>query len=135
MQYSVGVALRWTIFDGLATSSAHREQAAATTIARTQLSTMQRQEKADLKAAKETVQVMKTIHQASSEAMEATNLALTKMESDFKAGTATLQSILEIQTELSNAEKRVYEAYANRILAAAKYRLASGVDLYGGSSL
>jgi outer membrane protein TolC len=131
MQYSIGIALRWTLFDGLKTSAESREQAAKTVIARIELEQMRRQDQVELRASKESVLVANQVFQATERAVEAAEIAFKQIEGDYRAGTAALREVLEVQSELSNAEKQLYEAFANRILASAKYRLASGADLHG----
>ena len=129
LTYSIGLGLNWTLFDGFRTSSQVRQAEAEKAVAEATVSKLKAEESVEQREAYEATRVASTIHMASKEAAEAAALAMDQIDSDFKAGAASMTEMLEVQKDLLDAERQLSEAYANKILTAARLRRVHGLDL------
>ncbi len=128
--YSIGVSLSWTIFDGFRTPSTYRKTKTKLAIAQLELAKEQREQLITLDEAKNQQSVSEQMYQAANLSKEAVQLAYNQINTDYKGGYATLTQLIEVEKELKEAEKRVFEAYSARLMAAANLRMEAGLPIY-----
>jgi len=134
MNYSIGLSLQWTLFDGFRTPATARKAAAQAKMSQIEMETLLREDARAKNEALANLEIVDVILAAAVDARDAAQLSFQQIESDYKEGASSLQDMLEMQKELAAAENQVFEVYANKVLAVATYKLVHGIHI-GGESL
>lgn len=129
--WSVGVGLSWTLFDGFSNRAKAEQKKIQAQILSKQSENVQRQIQMDLSRVQRDLEVALSSQKAGESVLLALNESLQIQNRDFKAGKGTLSEILSTQESLEQAELQLLAAKWSEIKSKATLRYIQGQDLIG----
>jgi outer membrane protein TolC len=128
--YSVGLQLTWTLFDGLRTRSSYRQIRANAEKARLQLKKLEEEDAAAVTEARNTLASLERSMAAAQLALEAAEKAYSQTDEDFTAGFADITTLLDTERQYREAEQAVSGLRVRKLLTVAQLKLALGLPVY-----
>lgn len=126
--YSVGLALTWTLFDGFKIQADAKQAYHAKAISERQLAQFRSQLPTMVASAKEQYLASRSLMTASDAAFRASELNFHKIDEDFKSGQSSLTERLEAEKDWQESETTLFEAYAQVLESGAQLLLLSGEE-------
>lgn len=129
--YSIGLQLTWTLFDGFRTSSQYRQSKLYAKQSLLEYEEMIKEEKIAIEEAKNQVVTVDSTISAVLLQQQAAKQALEQTEQDYKDGMTDFTTLLDTDKEYRTATRLVHGLKMQRVLAMAQLRVVLGLPVYG----
>ncbi len=129
MSYTVGLKLKWTLFDGFKTSSRVKQKIAEAKIAQRQWSKLKREIETSQKESKDLLEVSGIIYEATASAENAARLLFEQAQREYQQGALNMDRMLKLESNYREIQTRFYESFYKKVLAQANYYVSQGWSL------
>jgi len=129
--YTIGVQLAWTLFDGNRTRAQCRQAKSHLQKALLELQTMEKQDRLAVKEAQNQIVSIDSLLAAVRLQIEASYQAFTQTEQDYKDGFTDFSTLLDTEKEYRNATRQFNALKIQRILARVQLQLSLGLPVFG----
>lgn len=129
--YTIGLQLSWTIFDGNRTRAQCRQAKSNLQKTLLELETMEKQDKIAVEEARNQIGTVDSLLSAVRLQAEAGYQALTQTEQDYKDGFSDFSTLLDTEKEYRDAIRQFNALKIQRILAIVQLRIALGLPVFG----
>ena len=129
--YSIGLQLNWTLFDGFRTRSQYRQAKYKAIQALLELEEMDNEQKIAIEEARNQIATIDSTLKAVVLQQEASRMALEQTERDYTDGMTDFSTLLDTDKEYRAVTRQLNGLKIQRVLALAQLRIAMGLPVYG----
>lgn len=129
VNYMIGIQLTWNIFDGRRSIAKYHQARINFEKAERELKILSEENEEAIEEAKDLLSSLKRTRKAVLLQLESANAAFNQIQDDYQNGFVDYITMLDVERELREAEKKVNEIHIQRLLAVAQYKIALGIPL------
>ncbi len=131
--YSIGLQLSWSLFDGFRTVSAKRQAEAQARVAELEQKQIGEKDQIAIQEGFERLGVIEESIEAVSAQLDASRRAFELADEDFTRGYVDMTTYLDTEKKLREAETRLSSLQMQKILTVAQLKFTMGLPVYEGS--